>query len=139
MCILLLLGFVTGAPPATLQGGWSLEWLVTNGGPPVQFGPGAEPWMTIRGNQLTFYNQSTAGLVSVDESKRPRTIDVTYVRGPDTGKTLLGIWKCEDGVLSVCSARIGDPGPTDFTAPRGSHRKLGAYKRHPGPQKPPDL
>jgi uncharacterized protein (TIGR03067 family) len=139
MCILLLLSFVAGAPPAALQGGWSRDWIVTNGGSPLRFAPGAEPDMVILGDRLTFPNQRGVGHVSVDDTKRPRTIDVTYEGGPNAGQTFLAIWECEGDVLTVCSARPGDPRPTDFTAPRGSHRKLGAYKRNPGPPKPADL
>jgi uncharacterized protein (TIGR03067 family) len=138
MCVLLLLSFVMGTPPAEIQGAWYLHDSVVDGTRPfVEIVSGTNPDITIHGAQLIHHGQLVVGHVAVDDTGHPRTIDITYDIAPLAGKTELGIWKCEEGVLTICSATIGQARPTEFAAPKGSQRRLNVYKRHPSLHKSP--
>jgi uncharacterized protein (TIGR03067 family) len=127
-----------GTPPAEIQGAWYMHDSVVDGTRQfTEIVSGTNPDMTIHGEQLILHGQIVAGRVTVDDKARPRTIDVTYDVAPIGGKTELGIWKCEDGALTICSATVGNPRPTAFTADKDSHHRLCVYKRHPSLHKGP--
>jgi uncharacterized protein (TIGR03067 family) len=46
----------------------------------------------------------------------------------DPTKAKKAIWKVEGDTLTICMTYDGDSRPTDYTAPKGSHRKLWVYK-----------
>jgi uncharacterized protein (TIGR03067 family) len=59
---------------------------------------------TFKGSELSFEDANAPGKASfkVDASKNPKEIDLTALDGPQKGKTGEGIYKLEDGKLSVC-------------------------------------
>jgi uncharacterized protein (TIGR03067 family) len=70
-----------------------------------------------------------AGGSTIDPSQDPMTLDVAYTEGVNKGKTSLGIYKLEDGVLTICRRPPGKPRPTEFTSEPGSNQILITYKR----------
>ena len=52
--------------------------------------------------------------ISVDNTKSPAEIDLTYVSGENKGKTELGIYAFEDERLRICVAGANGPRPTAF-------------------------
>jgi uncharacterized protein (TIGR03067 family) len=139
MLTLLFLNLIAGAPPAALQGNWFLADYVQDGAGPVEIVSGGTPDMAIQGDRLVLYG-APVGRVTSDETKDPREINLHYevsLGGGDVdpmGKTEEGIYKCEGDTLTICTATFGDPRPVDYSAPKGSKRRLYTYKRQP--QKP---
>ncbi len=67
--------------------------------------------------------------LTIDPSKAPRTIDYAMTEGPTKGKTQLGIYEWEDGMLRFIFASPGQDRPTDFTTKAGDGRTLSVWKR----------
>ncbi|CAN5757703.1 hypothetical protein BH18ACI5_BH18ACI5_18380 [soil metagenome] len=113
---------------AALQGTWVINSI--NG----QSAPEGSPEMTLT---LTGDNYSQAvggevnerGTVKIDASKKPMTIDLAIVEGPDAGKTQLGIFEITGTALR---ASLDTPGaqqrPKDFTITEGSIMFAGKRK-----------
>src|SRR4051812_41363706 len=49
------------------------------------------------------------GTYALDESKKPRAIDITLTGGPDKGKKKLGIYAFKGDLLHFCLAPTGSP------------------------------
>ena len=71
-----------------------------------------------------------AGPGTIDPTQNPMTLDVTYTEGVNKGKTSLGIFKMEDGVLTICRRPPDKPRPTEFLSKPDSGTILISYK-HP--------
>jgi uncharacterized protein (TIGR03067 family) len=67
--------------------------------------------------------------ITLDPGKTPRTIDYAMTEGPTKGKTQLGIYEWEDGVLRFIFASPGQARPTDFTTKANDGRTFSAWKR----------
>jgi uncharacterized protein (TIGR03067 family) len=76
-----------------------------------------------------------ASAIAVDPSTDPMSMDVTYTDGDYKGTTSLGIYKIEDGVLTICRAPAKKPRPTEFGSAPGSGLTLMTYKRDTGSTK----
>jgi uncharacterized protein (TIGR03067 family) len=120
-----------GAPEtdrARLQGKWytwdekSEDLIFISGG--------VYPSLAFEGDKLICYGVP-AGRYTIDATKGPKTIDMIYEAAPLAGRTDHGIYKLEDGVLTICVAESPKPRPDDFTVPKGSKRRLTVYKRKP--------
>jgi uncharacterized protein (TIGR03067 family) len=70
-----------------------------------------------------------AGPCTVDPTQDPMTLDVTYTEGVNKGKTSLGIFKMDDGVLTICRRPPDKPRPTEFMSKPDSGTILISYKR----------
>lgn len=70
-----------------------------------------------------------AGGSTIDPTQDPMTLDVAYTEGVSKGKSTLGIFKLEDGALTVCRRSPGQPRPTEFGAAAGSGQILIRYRR----------
>ncbi len=76
-----------------------------------------------------------ASAITVDPSTDPMSMDVTYTDGDYKGTTSLGIYKIEDGVLTICRAPAKKPRPMAFGSAPGSGLTLMTYKRDAGSTK----
>jgi uncharacterized protein (TIGR03067 family) len=72
--------------------------------------------LVLRGDEhvVTLGSETIRGRHRVNPLETPATIDATDTSGRFAGKTVKGIYKLEDGRLSVCFAPPGEPRPTDF-------------------------
>ena len=70
-----------------------------------------------------------AGPSTLDPTQDPMILDVTYTEGVNKGKTSLGIFKMEEGELTICRRPPDKPRPTDFSSAPGSGTILIHYKR----------
>ena len=67
--------------------------------------------------------------ITIDPTKKPKTIDYLMTEGFTKGKTQLGIYELDGDTLKSCFAGPGDERPTDFTSKSGDHRTLSVWKR----------
>ena len=116
---------------ALLQG----EWIMVSGSADGQPMPdqmrkqmrrickGDETTTTMAG-QLFFKAK-----ITLDPSKKPKTIDYDMTDGPTKGKKQLGIYQVEGDVFKSCFAKPNAERPTDFTSKPGDGRTLSVWKR----------
>jgi uncharacterized protein (TIGR03067 family) len=68
--------------------------------------------------------------VRVDPTKNPKEIDLLRVAGPNTGKTILGIYEVgEDGSYKLCFDPSGKERPKEFKTEPGSGYVFHVWKR----------
>ncbi len=70
-----------------------------------------------------------AGASAVDPTQDPMTFDVSYTEGVSKGRSTLGIFRIEDGLLTICRRSPGQPRPSEFASTNGSGQILISYKR----------
>jgi|SRR5579862_473030 len=70
-----------------------------------------------------------SGTVSTDESKKPRTMDVTGTDGPNKGKTFPCIYELDGDTLRICYDLSGKKRPTEFKTEKGTKLYMVTYKR----------
>jgi len=62
--------------------------------------------LTFAGDRYTIRiagRTEATGNYQLDEGTHPKAVDITPTEGPDRGKTSLGIYQLDDGVLTVCA------------------------------------
>ncbi len=59
--------------------------------------------VTIKGDKFTMrmMGEDKVATIKIDAKAKPATIDITPDEGPEKGKTMLGIWKMEKGMLTL--------------------------------------
>ena len=67
--------------------------------------------------------------ISLDPSKKPKTIDYQMTEGLTKGKTQLGIYEVEGDTFKACFGKPGAERPTDFTSKPGDGSTLSVWKR----------
>jgi uncharacterized protein (TIGR03067 family) len=72
-----------------------------------------------------------ASTTKIDPTDNPATIDITFSSGEVKGGTALGIYKIEDGVLTICRADPGQARPAVFSSDPGNGWTLMSYRREP--------
>ena len=87
--------------------------------------------LEIVGNQhsVELGDDVLKGTHTLDSDQNPMTIDATDSEGPFAGQTLLGIFKVEGDVFTVCFAAPGADRPTEFTTRNGKATILHQWKR----------
>lgn len=70
-----------------------------------------------------------AGTTVIDPTRQPMTIDISYTVGELKGLTAPGIYRIEDGLLTMCRAAPGQARPPAFASEPGSGRTLMTYRR----------
>ena len=88
--------------------------------------------LSISGEGNTTFTHSGKSLLAtttIDPSQDPSWIDFTYTEGADKGKASLGIYRIENGLLTICYAPNGDSRPTDFASEPGAKRTVASYTR----------
>ncbi len=72
----------------------------------------------------------------VDPTTSPPTIDLIPDGGKDRDKRILGIYRLDGDMLTICVADAGQPRPTAFEAKAGSKQTLQSFKRTTPTPKP---
>jgi len=125
---------------AALQGEWSMVSGSADGQPmPEQIREQmkrickSDELTAMMGGQLIFKAK-----ITLDPSKKPKTIDYEMIEGPTKGKKQLGIYEVEGDTLKSCFAKPGAERPTDFTSEPGQGRTLTVWKREKPTAPPPE-
>jgi uncharacterized protein (TIGR03067 family) len=69
------------------------------------------------------------GATALGPTAIPRTMDLTFVTGPQAGKTSLGIYEIDGETFRLCRAAPGHPRPKSFTSEPGSGHALMSYRK----------
>ena len=116
---------------AQLQGEWSMVSGSADGQPmPEQMlkqmkrvCKGDEATTTMAGQ---LYIQAK---ITIDPSKKPKTIDYQMTGGFTKGKKQLGIYEVDGDRFRSCFGKPGAERPTDFTSKPGDGRTLSVWRR----------
>ena len=67
--------------------------------------------------------------ITIDPSKRPKTIDYEMIEGFTKGKKQLGIYEVDGDTFKSCFGAAGADRPKDFTSRPGDQRTSSVWKR----------
>jgi len=143
------IAFLIGLAAATISSAWAAEkeavkkdmaqlqgeWLMVSGsadGYPVPDGMLGRSKRVCKGDELSVIvggQPFMKAKITIDPTKKPKTIDYLMTEGFTKGKTQLGIYELDGDTLKSCFAGPGDERPTDFTCKPGDHRTLSVWKR----------
>ena len=70
--------------------------------------------------------------ITIDPSKKPKTIDYLMTDGPSKGKTQLGIYEVDGDTVRFCFGSPGQERATEFATKAGDGRTLSVWKRVKG-------
>lgn len=76
--------------------------------------------------------------ITIDPSKKPKTIDYRMIGGFTKGKTQLGVYEVDGDTFKSCFGAPGSKRPTDFTSQPGDGRTLSVWKRQKEPEPRPE-
>ena len=116
---------------ARLQGEWSMVSGSADG-QPMPDEMLKEMKRVCKGDELTV---TMAGelffkaKITIDPSKKPKTIDYQMTEGFTKGKKQLGIYEVDGDTLKSCFGKAGAERPTGFTSKAGDGRTLSVWKR----------
>jgi len=117
---------------AQLQGEWSMVSGSADGQPmPEQMLKQmkrickGDETTTRMGGQLFFKAK-----ITLDPSKKPKTIDYQMTDGFTKGQKQLGIYELDGDTFKSCFGKPGAERPTDFTSKPGDGRTLSVWKRN---------
>jgi uncharacterized protein (TIGR03067 family) len=110
-----------------LQGTWDIVSLEMEG----RRYPAAGSQITIEGGRFTSLNMGAeySGVVEVDQSSSPKTLDLQFETGPEKGNRSLGIYDLDGGTLRLCLGLTGKTRPTKFISAPGSGHALEILRR----------
>jgi uncharacterized protein (TIGR03067 family) len=116
---------------AGLQGEWSMVSGSADG-QPLPEDMRKQMKRVCKGNEVTttmngrvFFKAN----ITLDASKRPKTIDYEMTEGLTKGKTQLGIYELDGDTFKSCFGKPGADRPAEFTP--GEGRTVSVWKRKP--------
>jgi uncharacterized protein (TIGR03067 family) len=118
-----------------LQGTWHITALEMNGAKvDGQTFQGAK--IILKGNEFKSLSMGAEyeGTFKIDPSASPKTLDMTFTKGPENGNTNAAIYKLEGDTWTICMATASTVRPTKFATAKGSEWALEELKRGDGPQ-----
>lgn len=111
----------------TLLGTWNIESLEMDG----QNMPTGGAAITIEGSRFTTtaMGGEYTGRVEVDETTSPKSFDLHFDSGPETGNTSYGIYELEADTWKICLTLRGGTRPREFGTKPGSGLAFEILKR----------
>lgn len=116
---------------ALLQGEWSMISGMADGySIPETMLPNSK--RVCKGDEIT---ATVAGQlvmkakITIDPTKKPKTIDYQVIDGPTKGKKHLGIYELAGDTFKSCFGAPGAERPTDFSSKPGDLRTSSVWKR----------
>lgn len=82
---------------------------------------------------VTVGEQVDRGTWKVNAVKKPKTMDIVGVEGPNKGKTFLAIYEITGDTLRICYDLSGKARPTEFKTTTGTMHFLITYQREKMP------
>ena len=84
----------------------------------------SDRYITRRGDEVLFDS-----VYRLERDAQPHRIYMVGNEGELTGKEASGIYKIDDGALTICYAMPGDPRPAEFASISGSKAYLTTWRR----------
>ena len=134
--LFLIVSLTAASPPDTsgdlgaLQGSWKLV-AGEIGGQKMAAEQLKKAKLLFNGDRYTVRRgngPTVTGIVKLDATKSPKTIDITDADGSYKGKTLLGIYSVKGGELTECFAPPGKARPAKFATQAGTSQFLHVWK-----------
>lgn len=78
--------------------------------------------LTIQGHKFVLRKDGVViseGMMTLDASKKPKTIDETITAGPNKGKVFTAIYEIDDEQHKICFATAGKKRPMAFSSSNG--------------------
>jgi uncharacterized protein (TIGR03067 family) len=115
-----------------MEGTWRVQ-SAEAGGKPVDSEDLQNLELTISGDRYSVKTKEgmDVGMLKLDETQNPRTMDATKTEGLDAGKVVKAIYTIEGDTLKVCCVFDGER-PTEMATQEGSKAVLIVYRRQPG-------
>jgi uncharacterized protein (TIGR03067 family) len=87
--------------------------------------------LVLKGKQFASYvaGKMVHGVVKIDPTVTPKTIDITFTEGPGKGHTQRGIYELDGDTQKICTALAEQPRPTEFVSKPGSGLTVQILKR----------
>ncbi len=116
------------ADAARLEGRWKVVALESDGrkATPAELDAMKDGGWVFKGTEVSFEDPRIPTVTSsfkLDPGKDPKEIDVIGLDGPQKGKSMEGIYKLEDGRLTICVRDLASAGkgrPSAFVTEAGS-------------------
>lgn len=104
-----------------LQGTWNIISL-DMGGRTLSATSLAGSSITVKGKRFTTIGMGASyeGILSINESTSPKTLDLKFTTGPEKGNTNLGIYELDAAHWRICLSTAAPIRPLDFAAIQGS-------------------
>jgi uncharacterized protein (TIGR03067 family) len=114
---------------AKLQGTWMTVSVEINGQKVEE--DFTKDRLIIKGDTFVLQTGGTKleGVMSIDPTKDPKTIDTTVTAGQDKGLKSVGIYELKGDTFRVCYCVSINQRPTEFRTTAGSSRALVVYRR----------
>jgi uncharacterized protein (TIGR03067 family) len=112
------------------EGTWRYESTVVEG-LVLPDGHLKEARLVLRGDrfEMTDPMATYRGTFTVDPASTPKTIEVRFTEGPESGKTSKGIYELEGDTYMVCIGLAGRERPQRFASEPGSGHALQVLRR----------
>jgi len=110
-----------------LQGTWKAVSVTDNGR--TESGDAVKTLkLQIKKDAYTYVigDKNFSARFTIDPSKKPKQMDVTFEEGPQKGKTMRAIYSLDGDKLKICG---GDERPTEFSAKAKSKAVLFEFER----------
>src|SRR5688572_18667784 len=103
------------------QGAWQ-QRTATIDGNAIPAADVAKVKFTVVGDKYTITTGDVVqseGTIKLDLTKNPKTVDFTETKGPNQGKSFLGIYTLTGATLKYCFGESGKERPTKFVSNQG--------------------
>ncbi|HVS40312.1 MAG TPA: TIGR03067 domain-containing protein [Gemmataceae bacterium] len=112
-----------------LDGTWEMASIMQNGKDALT--PPDKMLVTIKGGTVTVKigDETHTATISVDASKTPKTLDLTFGDGPNKGKTAKAVYEIKGDELKICHGEPDAERPKELAAKEGSDLTLATLKR----------
>lgn len=113
-----------------LNGEWSAVSMEVGGMPLPETFVKSVKLVNTDGEYLVKAGKDDKGTVSVDPSKKPKTMTIKGTEGPNKGKTMLCIYELNGDELKICYDLSGAEFPKEFKSEKGKpNLMLAVYKK----------
>ncbi len=128
MLTLMLLAIISAPADdvAKFEGSWSYESMEA-AGKPLDIAAFKEIPLVLKGK--TFTQGEAKGTFILDDTKTPKTIDLTFTNGPPKGITVKGIYELDDKTYKLCSGKPKGERPKVFDSKAKDGGTISILKR----------
>lgn len=108
-----------------LQGTWKTESIESDGMKATQLG---DSKLVVKDDKYVFTlgDEKEEGTLKIDQTKKPKTIDVVITAGQEKGKTQLGVYEVEGESLKIT---VNMPGDQDRPKELGKGAAVFVFKK----------